>query len=95
MRTRLITICVVMALAVLGAWVISAQAQSGKATPSTAPAAINNQAAVSCNLCFTCGGDWPVFSGAWNSTGSQTERGSGCSGGLILRADTRPFLCCN
>jgi hypothetical protein len=60
-------------------------------------AATNNQAAVACNLCFTCGGDWPTFSGAASSPTTSpgaTERGSSCSGALGPSSDTRPFLCC-
>ena len=50
-----------------------------KAQPSASPAAVNNQTAVACNVCFTCGGDWPVFAGAWSSANfAATERGSGC-----------------
>lgn len=58
--------------------------------------AANPQAATDCNLCFTCGGDWPIFAGSFNSSGTNnvTERGSGCGGGLATRTDGRPFLCC-
>jgi hypothetical protein len=67
---------------------------SSKPLPTTAQA-INNQTAVACNLCFTCGGDWPVFAGAITPVGNNpTERGSGCAGSLIVRSDSRPFLCC-
>lgn len=62
------------------------------------PAAATAQfptAATACQLCFTCGGDWPIFSGAWNvSNGATTERTSGCQGALISRTDFSPFLCC-
>ena len=86
---------------------LGAQAQTQKATAATVNAsgsskplpttsqAINNQTAVACNYCFTCGGDWPVFAGAMTPVGNNpTERGSGCSGSLIVRSDSRPFLCC-
>ena len=67
-----------------------------KTTPSASPAAANNQTAVACNVCFTCGGDWPVFAGAWNSANfAATERGSACSGALgTVMNDHDPFLCC-
>ena len=57
---------------------------------------INNQTAVGCNVCFTCGGDWPVFAGSWNSANfAAVERGPGCSGELSTALDDRaPFLCC-
>lgn len=50
-----------------------------------------------CSLCFSCGGAFPVFSGAWNTTSSpQTqERGSLCAGAANQQfSDVRPFLCC-
>jgi hypothetical protein len=47
------------------------------------------------SLCFTCGGSWPVFSGAFPlASGSQPwERQGGCSGNLTPRPDTFPYLC--
>jgi hypothetical protein len=60
-----------------------------------APRAINNQTAVACNFCFTCGGDWTVFAGSIRSVGdTPIERGSQCSGPPISRFDSSPFLCC-
>ena len=68
---------------------------SGKTVAQSSVRAINNQTAVGCNICFTCGGDWPVFAGSIRSVGDfPTERGSGCSGPLQGRADGSPFLCC-
>ena len=69
---------------------------TGSSKPTTVTAqAVNNQTAVACNLCFTCGGDWPVFAGAFTPVGANpTERGSACAGALIVRSDSRPFLCC-
>jgi hypothetical protein len=64
--------------------------------PLVAPAA-NPQTAVACNMCFTCGGDWPIFAGAVHAvnTGSLTsERGAGCSGAIHASNDQNPFLCC-
>ncbi len=54
------------------------------------------QAASSCSLCFTCGGDWPMFSGAIPTRkGAQPfERESSCAGDLTPRSDTLPYLCC-
>jgi len=46
------------------------------------------------SLCFTCGGNWPYFSGSFTNTGTgPTERSSSCSGTLVVRTDSRPFLC--
>jgi hypothetical protein len=49
-----------------------------------------------CSLCFTCGGSWPNFSGAFDAvaTSQTAERGSLCSGNLTTVTDRRPFLCC-
>jgi hypothetical protein len=46
------------------------------------------------SLCFTCGGNWPNFSGSFTNTGTgPTERAGSCTGTLIVRTDSRPFLC--
>ena len=72
----------------------------GKALPSsTSPAVANPQTAVACQICFTCGGDWPIFAGAprfgaASGTQGAFERGPGCSGSLTSTGDTDPFLCC-
>ncbi|WP_143155863.1 MULTISPECIES: hypothetical protein [Burkholderia] len=70
---------------------------TGKHAPTAFMAAITHQqTAVPVQVCFTCGGDWPVFAGAIHAvnTGSNTfERGSGCSGGLAASNDTDPFIC--
>ena len=72
-----------------------AASRSGKSVAANSVRAINNQTAVACNVCFTCGGDWPVFAGQIVSVGNlPTERGSGCSGPLQRRSDGSPFLCC-
>lgn len=58
---------------------------------------VNAQTSVACNICFTCGGDWPIFAGAVHAvnTGNFTfERGSACSGTIHVANDTNPFLCC-
>jgi len=80
----------------------AARVASGKFIPDTdrtgiSPAVVNPQTSVACNVCFTCGGDWPIFAGAFHAvnTGLQTfERGSACSGTLHSSNDTNPFLCC-
>ena len=67
----------------------------GKAVTQSSVRAINNQTAVGCNICFTCGGDWPVFAGSIRSVGDRPfERGGGCAGAPAARADSSPFLCC-
>lgn len=80
----------------------AARVASGKFIPDTdrtgiSPAVVNPQTSVACNMCFTCGGDWPIFAGAVHAvnTGLATfERGSACSGTLHSSNDTNPFLCC-
>jgi hypothetical protein len=86
-----------------------ADAVSNKPLPRVAPlvATGNAQTAVSCSLCFTCGGDWPVFAGtqSWSSASNPAcERGSGCGnfttslcaspGFSTQMNDKNPFLCC-
>jgi hypothetical protein len=103
MKQRVIIVCVALSLVCLGAWAIQAQTTESQAGATSvagkavAPAhiAVNRQTSVDCNICFTCGGDWPIFAGSIRSNpANPTERGSGCSGALIARADSSPFLCC-
>ncbi|HSG39522.1 MAG TPA: hypothetical protein VLE27_07765 [Thermoanaerobaculia bacterium] len=48
-----------------------------------------------CSLCFSCGGSYPLFSGAFVTPGAGTsERGRACSGNVTSRIDFRPHLCC-
>ncbi|MEK0083981.1 hypothetical protein [Benzoatithermus flavus] len=72
---------------------------NGKPIREAATRATNNQTAVACSICFTCGGDWPVFAGSIRSVGDfPTERGAACDGTLPSspqgRSDGSPFLCC-
>jgi hypothetical protein len=70
----------------------------GKPAPRLAPLVANAQTAVACNLCFTCGGDWPIFAGTQAfsfSDNPAVERGSSCGGGFTTNSnDKNPFLCC-
>jgi hypothetical protein len=45
--------------------------------------------------CFTCGGEWPAFSGffANDVINGVGERGSACVGRVEPTSDTLPFLC--
>ncbi len=49
-----------------------------------------------CSLCYTCGGDWPAFSGVIPTRQGKKpyERGSACSGSLAPANDVPPYLCC-
>jgi hypothetical protein len=48
-----------------------------------------------CSLCYSCGGAYPAFNGAFVTTGVGTqERGRSCSGNVDSRIDFRPHLCC-
>jgi hypothetical protein len=107
MKQRVIIVCATLSLVCLGAWAIQAQTASsgqapaatiaGKSVPADDPAhiAFNRQTSVDCNICFTCGGDWPIFAGMIRSSpANPTERGGSCSGSLITRTDSSPFLCC-
>jgi hypothetical protein len=52
-------------------------------------------AILGCSLCYTCGGSYPLFNGAFVTTGLGTaERGRSCSGTVDSRIDFRPHLCC-
>jgi len=73
--------------------------QVTKPEPNLRPAVANPQTAVACQMCFTCGGDWPVFAGEPRSFfggagAGSIERGGSCSGALATSSDTFPFLCC-
>lgn len=46
-----------------------------------------------CVLCFTCGGDWPLFGGTHAFGADVRELGLECSGGFMTR-DDNPQLCC-
>jgi hypothetical protein len=73
----------------------AAASVTGKTVSTRSVRAVNNQTAVACNICFTCGGDWPVFAGSIRSVGDfPIERGSGCAGNPINRNDQSPYLCC-
>lgn len=56
----------------------------------------NRQTAVECSLCDTCGGDWPVFAGAFETGGNNqvSSRARACGGSVRVRTDPNPFLCC-
>ena len=75
----------------------AAEVQAHKTAPAPAavtPLVANAQTAVGANLCFTCGGDWPVFAGTIPTPSAANERGSGCFGGFSTAAnDHFPFLC--
>ena len=105
MKQRVIIFCAMLSVVCLGAWAIQAQTASDAQTPATTIAgksvvepqhiAVNRQTSVDCNICFTCGGDWPIFAGSIRSNPpNPTERGSACSGTLRVIADSAPFLCC-
>lgn len=52
-------------------------------------------AILGCSLCYTCGGSYPIFNGAFGTLGVGThERGRSCSGKVDSRIDFQPNLCC-
>jgi hypothetical protein len=66
-------------------------------TKPGARGAVTNKASapVGCSLCYSCGGSFPIFSGAFVTPGVGTqERGRSCSGDVAPRLDFRPHLCC-
>jgi M6 family metalloprotease-like protein len=52
--------------------------------------------ASACSLCYTCGSDWPLFSGVipTRPDAHPWERGPACSGDLSAQPDEMPYLCC-
>jgi hypothetical protein len=63
--------------------------------PKVPPQNEPGQVPASCSFCYTCGRDWPVWSGKFRSAGDlPTERGSQCEGALVPRSDSEPYLCC-
>jgi hypothetical protein len=73
---------------------------AGKSAPTpqelaTSKLTVNQQIAASCSICYTCGGDWPVYSGTLPTASAAVERDASCSGDFSTnRNDTIPFLCC-
>src|SRR4051812_4319368 len=65
--------------------------QAAKAKQSVA--AQKGSLSVTCSLCYTCGGTWPIFAGSFETTTAR-ERTSKCASGPVDLDDTRPFLCC-
>ena len=58
------------------------------------PLVANPQTAVGTSLCYTCGGDWPIFSGYIPTATAADERGSGCAGGFGTSLnDHSPYIC--
>lgn len=80
----------------------AAIAADGKSAPTTqelaratAALTVNQQVAASCSICYTCGGDWPIYAGTLPTTRAANERDSSCSGGFTTtRNDLIPYLCC-
>ena len=66
---------------------VPGEEDDGGSPPSTAS---------SCTLCFSCGGQWPIFSGAipTRQGAKPYERAAQCSGELTPRSDTLPYMCC-
>jgi len=72
-----------------------AAARAGVQAP-VSPPFTNFQVPAGVAVCFTCGGDWPVWAGATHAvtTGSISyERGSGCSGSIAGTNDNNPYIC--
>lgn len=75
---------------------ITATGKHASAPATFAPALANPQTAVQAQMCFTCGGDWPIFAGAIhavNTGGITFERAGSCSGSIAASNDSNPFLC--
>lgn len=53
----------------------------------------NPQVPAGSSICFTCGGDWPVYAGTLPTASGAGERGAGCAGSIASSTDTFPYLC--
>lgn len=76
---------------------IGLEARSQFTKPGGRPAGRANKSVtiLGCSLCYTCGGSYPIFSGAFVTPGLGTkERGRSCSGKVSSTLDFRPHLCC-
>ncbi len=91
----LVSIFVLAAWAVQAEVVVSDQPTTQAVSEKEIPDGSVNGSQL-CSLCFTCGGNYPVFSGGFRSMGDNpTERGGACEDPLQGRTDSFPFLCCN
>ena len=72
-----------------------ADVDSLEASAVLPPAVLHVQTAVACNMCFTCGGDWPIFAGAIHAvnTGSLTSERDRPAQGILQRPTTRTRFC--
>lgn len=94
MKSLIIVLLVVAVIAPLAYDVMAADKPPIPADANSSRA-INKQAATDCNLCYSCGGDWPIFAGSFRAYGNYSnERGSYCSGAIAYRYDLWPYLCC-
>ena len=68
----------------------------GRLNLAAALAADTTPAEAACSLCYTCGGDWPTFSGVIPTRENATpwQRGEACSGEPAPVNDIMPYLCC-
>jgi hypothetical protein len=60
---------------------------------SLTSASANMQVPAEASICYTCGGDWPIYSGTLPTASGAAERGSACAGSIASSTDTIPYLC--
>jgi len=54
----------------------------------------NVQVPAETSICYTCGGDWPVYSGTLPTASAAAERGGACGGSFgYSMNDHSPYLC--
>ncbi len=73
---------------------IQAAGKGSAPAPRAPNEPVNVETAVACTICFTCGGDWPLFEGSLPTAAGATERAGACFGPPGPSTDTSPFLCC-
>jgi hypothetical protein len=97
--TRVVSILFVVAALVLSTG-LAAQAASKPAPTQQPSGGMSAQTLTlqlqACQYCFTCGGVWNNYGGDLlrHTSSGAFERGSGCSGSIVSRSDSNPFLCC-
>lgn len=106
MNRKLSLAALVLSLAVVGGTKAQAQAPSwsvGGAQEASAkppmpsgvhPSFVNAQAPASSAICYTCGNDWPVYTGAIPTASAAYEYGPSCSGTISTTLnDHIPYHC--
>lgn len=98
---KALIICLVAVFVLMPVLTVQAQDKADQRARAAQAEPIDTSRVNACSICFTCGGDYPIFSGALGDpnglpgTFPATERGSGCADPLAFNPNEfEPFLCC-